>query len=259
MTPLHVETSGTGPPVVFLHSSGLSGRQWRRLAQEVTGRGLRAIVPDLTGHGASPPWPALQPFSFRTDVDAVVALLESHGPAHVVGHSYGAFVGLIAALATPRSIRSMVLFEPVAFGTLDAEADVDATDTLKRVGRWGPSAAEQEHYLTTFVDFWGGDGAWKALREEARDEFRRVGWVLSEGVRTLTEDKTPASAYRSIAVPVRLLTGETSPVAARRVAHRLGDAIAGASVVVVPGAGHMAPLTHAALVNGKILEVLAPG
>ena len=256
--PLHVETSGSGTPVVLLHSSGLSGRQWRRLAREIVDHGLRAVVPDLTGHGASPPWPAPQPLSFRTDVDAVVALLESDEPAHVVGHSYGGFVGLVAALAAPRSIRSMVLFEPVAFGALDPVLDVDARETLKRVGvRWGPSLDEQEIYLRTFVDYWGGEGA-AALREEARAEFRRVGWVLSEGVRSLTEDTTPASAYGRIGVPVRLLTGEASPIAARRVVQRLGEAIPGASVVMIPRAGHMAPLSHLTQVNSRILEVLPP-
>jgi pimeloyl-ACP methyl ester carboxylesterase len=53
---LHVDDLGVGDAVRLLHSSGLSGRQWRR------------IVPDLTGHGQSPPWPAPTPFSFRTDV-----------------------------------------------------------------------------------------------------------------------------------------------------------------------------------------------
>jgi pimeloyl-ACP methyl ester carboxylesterase len=258
--PLHVETAGAGPPVLLLHSSGLSGRQWRRLAAQLAGRGFSTVVPDLTGHGDSAPWPEPAPFSFRTDVDALVTLLEKHGPAHVVGHSYGAFVGLIAALVTPPSIRSMVLFEPVAFGSLDPVADTDAIETLERVsGRWGLSAADHERYLATFVDYWGGDGAWSRLREEARHEFHRVGWVLSEGVRTLSEDKTPASAYRAIAAPVRLLTGKASPIAAQRVAHRLGEAIPGAGVDALPDAGHMAPLTHADLVNGKILEALAAG
>jgi pimeloyl-ACP methyl ester carboxylesterase len=255
--PLHVEDSGTGTPVVLLHSSGLSSRQWRRLAATLVVRGTRALAVDLTGHGASEAWPEPIPFSFKSDVEAVTALLEAHGPAHVVGHSYGAFVGLLAGLAAPRSIRSMVLFEPVAFGALDPVVDEDALASLARVDiRWGPSAAEHERWLTTFVDYWGGDGAWIALREEARAEFRRVGWVVSEGVRTLQEDKTPASTYRAIRFPTRFLTGETSPIAARRVAQRLGESIPGASVITLAGAGHMAPLTHADLVNGKILEGL---
>jgi pimeloyl-ACP methyl ester carboxylesterase len=258
--PLHVEVSGAGTPVVLLHSSGLSGRQWRRLAATLAGRGFRALAADLTGHGASEAWPEPQPFSFRGDVDALVALLEAHGPAHVVGHSYGGFVGLVAAVVAPRSVRSMALFDPVAFGALDPVVDVDAFVSLQRVDvRWGSGPAEHERWLTTFVDYWGGDGAWGALREEARAEFRRVGWVVSEGVRTLMEDRTPASAYRSLSLPLRLLTGERSPLAARRVVQRLGEAVAGASVVAIPGAGHMAPLSHGESVNEKILEFLAPG
>src|ERR1700687_3926045 len=50
---LHVECSGAGDSVLLLHSSGLSGRQWRRLTPELVRRGMRAVVPDLTGHGAS--------------------------------------------------------------------------------------------------------------------------------------------------------------------------------------------------------------
>src|ERR1700728_415065 len=91
---LHVEDSGAGVPVVALHSSGLSSRQWRRLGAGLVARGFRAIVPDLVGHGGSPPWPESTPFTFDVDVALVGALLERlDAPVHLVGHSYGAFVG----------------------------------------------------------------------------------------------------------------------------------------------------------------------
>ena len=164
---------------------------------------------------------------------------------------------MLAALAAPGAVRSMALFDPVAFGALDPVADADARASLSRVDlRWGPSTADHERWLQAFVDYWGGDGAWRALREEARAEFRRVGRVVSEGVRSLTEDQTPAAAYRALALPVRLLTGERSPIAAGRVVQRLSEAMAGSTVVTIPGAGHMAPLTHADRVNAEILEVL---
>ena len=41
--PLHVEDSGSGTPVVLLHSSGLSNRQWRRLASALVA--VRATAP----------------------------------------------------------------------------------------------------------------------------------------------------------------------------------------------------------------------
>jgi pimeloyl-ACP methyl ester carboxylesterase len=39
----------------------------------------------------------------------------------LVGHSYGAAVALIAALATPGRVRAMALYEPTLFALLDAE------------------------------------------------------------------------------------------------------------------------------------------
>src|SRR5258706_4733812 len=127
---LHVEEVGAGDPVTLLHSSGLSGRQWRRLVPELVQRGMRAVVPDLTGHGRSDPWPEPTTFSFRTDVDRVVEILEAGEPAHVIGHSYGGLIALHAGLAAPRSMRSLSLFDPVAFGVLDSSEDADVRAEL---------------------------------------------------------------------------------------------------------------------------------
>src|SRR5689334_4946961 len=93
--PLHVERTGAGPSVLLVHSSGLSGRQWKRLERDLVRRGAAAIVPDLSGHGRSPSWPEPEPFSFHVDVDAIAALIgDEREEVHVVGHSYGGFVAL---------------------------------------------------------------------------------------------------------------------------------------------------------------------
>jgi pimeloyl-ACP methyl ester carboxylesterase len=222
-------------------------------------RGLRAIVPDLAGHGASPEWPEPAPFTYRFDVERVAGLLESVGsPAHVVGHSYGGLIALLAALAAPTRVRSLAIYDPVAFGTLDGAADGDARKDLERVPpTWDGTAAGRERWLESFVDYWGGPGAWPALRDDARAEFRRVGWVVYQGVRTLLADETPASAYRGLDVPALLLTGAESPIAAHRVVDHLAAAFARARVVRVPPAGHMGPLSHADVVNGAILDALS--
>jgi pimeloyl-ACP methyl ester carboxylesterase len=256
---LHVEDSGRGVPVVALHSSGLSGRQWRRLASALVDRGFRAVVPDLVGHGRSPEWPEREPFSFHVDVGHAVALLESlEAPAHVVGHSYGAFVALLAAREVPSRVRSLALYEPVAFGVLDRVEDADAVRELEGVGSpWDGSPGGRERWLKSFVDYWSGSGAWEALREDARAEFRRVAGVVHGAVVALARDATPASAYAVVSAPALLMTGQQSTLAAHAVVRRLSVALAGARVLTVPGAGHMGPLTHAEAVNGAILDWLA--
>ena len=41
--------AGAGLPLVFLHPTPLDGEYWRPLIEELAG--VRAIVPDLRGHG----------------------------------------------------------------------------------------------------------------------------------------------------------------------------------------------------------------
>lgn len=251
---LHVERKGDGRPVVLLHSSGLSGRQWRRIERDVVARGATAIVPDLTGHGQSSSWPEPTPFSFEIDADRIAAIVErENSPVHLVGHSYGGFIALRVAARAPLRIASLTLIDPVAFGVLADDPTGAGRDDLTRIDfAWAPTDEGRERWLRRFVDYWGGDGAWSALRDDARAEFRRVGWVVFEGARSLTLDRTPAAAYRSITAPVELVVGALSPPAARRVVDILRETLPRATRTEVEGAGHMSPLTH----NDRVSEVI---
>ncbi|MCW5807595.1 MAG: alpha/beta fold hydrolase, partial [Deltaproteobacteria bacterium] len=180
--------------IVLLHSSGLSARQWQYAATALRARGERVVVPDLIGHGEQPAWPEPRPMSFRDDVARVVELLAAEdAPVALGGHSYGGLVALAAAREAPERIAELWLYDPVAFGVLDPARDADALAELAAIDlQWARGA---EAWLTGFVDYWGGAGAWAALREPVRAEFRRVAWVVQEGVRSLMGDATPASAY----------------------------------------------------------------
>jgi len=236
--------------VILLHSSGLSSRQYGKLVPVLVERGYRAVSVDLIGHGKSPPLAEGAAMTWRDDVAEVAALLAE--PAYVVGHSYGGLVALHAALAA--GAKGLVLYDPVAFGILD-ERDADVMSTLSAIDlEGGATLATRDEWLRSFVDYWGGSGAWQALRESARAEFHRVGWAVREGVRTLMQDTTKAGGYATLP-PLALITGEHTPVAARRVIDRLAAAT-GASVSVIAGAGHMGPLSHADHVNARIVELL---
>src|SRR4051794_29526844 len=94
---IHVEDTGhdAGEVVLLLHSSGMSGDQWRRTAEHLARGGARTVVPDLLGSGRSTPWPDGKPFGFLDDVDLVDQILKQLGrPVHLVGHSYGGFIAL---------------------------------------------------------------------------------------------------------------------------------------------------------------------
>jgi pimeloyl-ACP methyl ester carboxylesterase len=243
---VHVDDAGEGHVVVLLHSSGMSGAQWRRTAEPLVRGGVRTIVPDLLGSGRSTPWPDGKPFRFELDVEVVDRLLEQIGrPVHLVGHSYGGHVALRAAVLAPARVLSLALYDPVSFGVLDPEGDRDAFAEMSGLDLgWGASEAEHAAWLRAFVEYWGGAEAWPRLRETARAEMIRVGWVVCAGARSLVADHTRVEAYRSLSVKTILVTGERSPLAARQIVARLGEAIPGARVERLAGAGHMGPLTH---------------
>jgi pimeloyl-ACP methyl ester carboxylesterase len=224
---LHVETLGTGRPVMLLHSSGLSSRQFSRLAPKLVERGLSVVMPDLTGHGRSPPVTE-GTLSWRDDVARVAELITE--PTRLFGHSYGGLVALHVALAVPELVTSVIAYDPVAFGVLD-----ELDPTLSSIELEADVPIEQ--WLQTFVEYWSGPGAWAALRETARAEFLRVGWAVREGVRSLMRDHTKAAAYAKL--PLSLITGELTPIAERRVVETIG-----APLTRIAGAGHMGPLTH---------------
>jgi len=247
---------GRGDLVLLLHSGGMSSRQWRKLIAKLSPR-YRVIAPDFLGSGSNPPWPEGEPFTFTQDVDAVRALLvDAGGPAHVVGHSYGGLIALKVALAVPDHVRSLALYDPVAFGVLYGPADEEGLADLARAEKnpvfRDPARGGSEAWLTAFVDYWNGDGAWRAMPEASRQSFLRVGRKVFMEVATLTDDRTPAAAYARIDVPALFLIGEHSPAAARRLSKILADALPRGSLREIAGQGHMGPILAADAVNDLI-------
>ena len=238
--------------VLLIHSGGFTSRQWRKLSDALAPR-HRVLAPNLLGYDASAPWPAGKPFHFRQDVEFLESALDE--PAHLVGHSYGGFLALQLALRRPELVRSIAVYEPVAFGILDEIADADARSALNLIRQtWQPDASgADEGWLRDFVDWWNGAGAWARLAEETRASMRAVGWKVFQEVITLAADRTDRATYATIAVPTLILGGENTPLAERRVVEHLGAALPNATARFFPGIGHMGPISHASLINEAIV------
>lgn len=96
---LRVQQGGHGDPtLVLLHGLGATGDVWNGW-RSVLDRAWpgRWLVPDLPGHGGSPPLPA---YTFDSFAMSIAEMLDPDSPTFVVGHSLGGVVGL--ALSTHR-------------------------------------------------------------------------------------------------------------------------------------------------------------
>jgi pimeloyl-ACP methyl ester carboxylesterase len=235
------------PLVLLIHSGGFTSRQWRRLAQQLA-PAHDVLAPDLIGYG-DPPWPPGKPFHFTQDLERLAGMLGR--PAGIVGHSYGGLLALQLALARPERVRSIAVYEPVAFGILGPD-DADARDALALPDYHPDAAGVDEAWLQAFVDWWNGPGAWAALAEPTRAGFRAVAWKVYQEVASLTVDTTDRARYATIAAPTLVMGGARTTLTERRTLERLAEALPDARLELFPDMGHMGPITHADVVNAAI-------
>src|SRR5438309_8851657 len=117
---LDVLTLGSGPRVVLVHGSVVEARRtWRH--QLGLAERWSLLIPNRPGFAGSPPLP-------RGDFEAeapLIAELLGEG-AHLVGHSYGAVIALLAAALRPEAVWSLTVSEPGALRLAAGDPAADA-------------------------------------------------------------------------------------------------------------------------------------
>ena len=131
--PLNVVVWGSGERVVCVHGS-LSWGTYAFRAQRPLADTRALVLPDRRGYGASP---ATGPADFEVDAGDVAALLRDG--AHLVGHSYGAVVALLAAARRPAAVRTLTVVEPAALAVARGETAVE--ELIERLSELDAAAA----------------------------------------------------------------------------------------------------------------------
>jgi pimeloyl-ACP methyl ester carboxylesterase len=106
----HVALAGTDdqPPILLVHGWPQNWWTWRHVIPRLAER-FRVIVPDLRGHGwTEAPAAGYDKQQLATDL---LSLLDVLGVERVtwVGHDWGGFAGLLAALRAPDRIERMLI------------------------------------------------------------------------------------------------------------------------------------------------------
>jgi pimeloyl-ACP methyl ester carboxylesterase len=250
---VRVLESGEGPPVVFVHGSGMNAGTWAPMLAHLPGR--RAVALDLPGFGGSDP----HSYSGRTLREHAVAQLTSSldalglESAPIVGTSLGGMWALSLALATPQRVTAIVSLGMPAVVLPGLRSDpffrVMTVPVLGRLASRAPTprnAAAARKAMARVM----GPGA----TESAPDEFYEVvrlgmagpGWgeamwthlnlALRAG-RQRPENIFTDEELRSIATPTRFIWGDGDVYGGPEVGRRAAGLMPHAELEVITG-GH---------------------
>jgi len=264
----HVREAGAGARdgVVCVHSNAASSSQWRALLERLAPR-FHVLAPDSYGSGKSPPWTGARPLTLADEVALIEPVLARAGGGRsaltLVGHSYGGAVCLRAAVAQPQRFRALALYEPTLFALLDGAGDdalpPDAARGIRETGERAAAAldaGDADAAARAFIDYWMGAGAWGAMPEPRRAPIRASVALITHWGHALMREPTPRAAFAALDVPVLLMAGSASPPSSRAVARVLARTLPRVEVVEFDGFGHMAPVTHADVVNDAIVRFI---
>jgi pimeloyl-ACP methyl ester carboxylesterase len=219
---MRVETLGSGPRVVLVHGSVTNGAltwaEQRALADRFT-----LLIVNRPGY---PPDPPLDRIDFEEQAAEVRELLEDGD--HLVGHSYGGVISLLAAAPAP--LASLTVCEPPAFGLARGHPAVE--DFLRRFPK---KPGEPRAYLEAFIPLIGSN---MKLPDSLPPH-------VEAGARALMVERPPHEAE----IPLEELAAAPWPKLVVSGAHNPAlDAVCdvleervGADRAVTPGARHSIP------------------
>ncbi|QFS84287.1 Haloalkane dehalogenase [Roseivivax sp. THAF40] len=257
--PVHSRTLGAsgGAPALALHCALAHGGAWKGVVNDLGDR-LSVTAPDMPGHGKSDDWDRRCDYHDAV-TDAAETFLEDD--ITLLGHSFGATVALRLAERHPERIRRMVLIEPVLFAAARETAPKAFTERREAARPMMEALArgDTETAARVFTGTWGVGKSWGQMGDQARALLQKQVRIIEETEQALTYDSAgllKEGALERCTMPILFLRGaQTEPILGEIHAALLAR-LPDAREVVIPEAGHMAPITRPDAVAAEIAAFL---
>ena len=247
---VHYKEMGTGQPVfILLHGFGASAFSWREVMEPFSELG-HVIAYDrpafgLTSRPMPGDWTGENPYSPESQAAIVIGLMDALGveKAILVGNSAGGTVSVYTALTYPERVSGLILVDAAIYTGGGSPAWARPLLGTPQMRHLGPLLARQiassgdDFIRTAFHDPTLVtqdilDGYRKPLNANNWD---RALWELTAASHPLGL----AERLTELNLPVLVLTGDDDRIVPTEESLRLGAEIPGASLVVIPNAGHV--------------------
>jgi len=235
-------TSAEGDPsLLFVHGAGGTHRHWGHQLQDL--KGVNRYAVDLPGHGGSAGGGQT---SIEDYAHVIVELLDAMhlDRATLVGHSMGGAISQYLALEHPQRVERLVLVGTGArlrvLPSLLQGLLQDFGSTVEMMLGWAYSSDCPPELI-----------------QLGRDEWLENEPSVVHGDFAACDTFDVTGRLGKISCPALVLCGEDDRLTPPKYAHYLQDSIPGASLTIIPHAGHMVMVEQPELVSQAIEELLA--
>jgi esterase len=259
--PLAYEETGVGPPLVLVHGSLGDLRVWSAQVAQLAER-HRVFAISLR-HYFPEPWDGRgSTFSIAQHADDVCGFVEALklDKVHLLGHSRGGTVALVAAVRQPLAIRSLILADASGAPSLlpdtpEGRATAREREVLFETLRRNLESGETERAAREFADALGGPGTWAKRTPEQKQI------ALDNMATALDPQDDPglcAEDITGLEFPILLVCGERSPKRFREMAEAMRRCSARiAEPQIIPNAAHAMHRENPTAFNRMVLDFLS--
>jgi pimeloyl-ACP methyl ester carboxylesterase len=222
--------SKRGEPVVILHGGLSHSEKTKKYLLPAVKRNFKVFAYDRTGHGRTANQKGSFHFNFQTK--ELIAFLEDvvKEPAHLIGISDGANIALMAAIARPELIRSVV----------SIGGNTTASQIRMKFGKPEVSAESQAEHDRLSPD-------------HPSELIKKVATAFKVW---RSEPSIAVTKLAKIKCPVLVLAGDDDVISAKE-SEKIYQAIANARLAIVPGASHAVIKEKSELVQALLKDFYA--
>jgi pimeloyl-ACP methyl ester carboxylesterase len=223
---------GSGDPLVLLHG-GLVDARFFEPNLGALAEHFHVYRPERRGHGHTPDVPG--PITYQLMAEDTIAFLEAvvGEPADLVGHSDGAFTGMLVAIQRPELVRRLVL---ISGG----------------FNKSGEAAPDMEWNVDELARFLGP--AYGEVSPDGEDHFKVVATKIGE--MAAVEPNLQTSELVNVTQRTLVMFSDDDLMTLAH-AVEMYEALPNAELAIVPGTSHFLTQEKPRLVNQLVLDFLA--